>query len=172
MKKLFQRLSNKLHLRASTPAKEAGVDAAPGLTECFTRMAESAMQLREAELREFLTDRLTALHNRANEPEQWVLPAVDFLDELGALEDYTAADLAILAELAEGLQAALAGAGAELLSPPQWDPALQRAVKVNFVLESNAEPEVVKTFATGVKLGERLLRKQEVELNMPSSPSH
>ena len=43
---------------------------------------------------------------------------------------------------------------------------------VESVLESNAEPEVVKTFATGVKLGERLLRKQEVELNMPSSPSH
>lgn len=164
-------MSNKLHLRLSNPPKEAGANVAPGPAECFTHMAESATRVHEAELREFLTDRLTTLHHRANEPEQWVLPAVDFLDELEALENYTAADLAILAELAEGLQAALAGAGAELLAPPQWDPALQRAVKVNFVLDSNAEPEVVKTFATGVKLAGRLLRKQEVELNMPSSPS-
>lgn len=171
MKKIFQRLSNKLHLRSGNPPKEAGANVASGPAECFTRMAESATRVHEAELREFLTDRLTTLHHRANEPEQWVLPAVDFLDELEALENYTAADLAILAELAEGLQAALAGAGAELLAPPQWDPALQRAVKVNFVLDSNAEPEVVKTFATGVKLAGRLLRKQEVELNMPSSPS-
>lgn len=171
MKNLFRRLSRKLRLGSGTGTEPPADDATMGGATRFTHLAASATQVHDEGLQEFLADRINTLHTLAAEPEQWVLPTVDFLDELKALEDYPAGDMAILAELAAGIQALLAEAGAELLTPPQWDPTLQRAIKVNYVLPCPATPVVVNTFATGVKLGGRLLRKQEVELNMPSSSS-
>ena len=155
----------------SPEGEEAAETPCASFSDYVAYAAECVGKVQDSVLQEFLLCRLASLGNYTAEPEQWLLPAVDFIDELTALGDYPAEVMSLLDTLAQSLREQVEAAGAELLASPCWDPATQRAVKVNFVLPAGEEPVVVKAFATGVKLAGCLLRKQEVELDMPHTSS-
>lgn len=133
-------------------------------------MQDIAHRVADSQLKDFLLSRLEGLQSVLESPDVHVLQMVDFLDELSCLSDYPPAERAAIGEISDRLREILKAEGVELLRSADWTPALQRAVKVNRVLSPGAFPVVVRSLSTGARIDSRLLRKQEVELDMPVEP--
>ena len=92
-----------------------------------------------------------------------LLALVDLLDDVGRLaaarppgeaETFVQEKLRLLIELNQG----------EIIRLDRWDPALQRAVRVEPASAEAPEDTILRSAASGLKVGGRLVRKQEVVL--------
>ena len=72
-----------------------------------------------------------------------------------------------LALLQGRLEDNIALADGELIRETMWQPALQRAVKVEPAEHCQTEVRVLRARATGLKQHGRLIRKQEVVISQP-----
>ena len=152
-------------------ASEEAVPEGRALEDELALQQDIARRVPEGDLQDFLLSRLAGLQAPVDAPATRILLMVDFLDELESLSVYPPAERAAIGEIADQLRALLKTQGVELLRSADWTPALQRAVKVNRVLAPGAFPIVTRSFSTGVRIGSQLLRKQEVELDMPAESS-
>ena len=100
--------------------------------------------------------------------DQFMLGAVDMIDEIELMKSGSNSEAARSLALVRGrLEDNIALAGGELIHENVWQPALQRAVKVEPVEPGQTDVRVLRTRATGLKLRGRLIRKQEVVISQP-----
>lgn len=131
-----------------------------------------ARELADPGLSSYVADQLGQLQVvEAGGAEGWIIKVVDLVDSMQELTAYGEEDLALLSQIRNSLIDCLKEHSVELLSYEDWTPAYQRAVKVNRVLPEGSFPMIVRTFATGVMRSGRLMRKQEVELNLAKGDS-
>lgn len=98
--------------------------------------------------------------------ESFVLAATDFYDELGWLpptlnsenEDQDPSPFQT------AITKALRSVGAELIRSATWDPSVQRATSIERTQEILNPPKILRFGRSGITLGGKLLRKQEVTL--------
>lgn len=131
-----------------------------------------ARKLADPGLSSYVAEQLSRLQvAEAGELEGWIIKVVDLVDSLQALTAYSEGDIALITQITNTLVECLKEHSVELISQDDWTPAYQRAVKVNRILPEGSFPVIVRTFATGIIHSGRLMRKQEVELNLPGGDS-
>lgn len=131
-----------------------------------------ARKLADPGLSSYVAEQLSRLQvAEAGELEGWIIKVVDLVDSLQALTAYSEGDIALITQITNTLVECLKEYSVELISQDDWTPAYQRAVKVNRILPEGSFPVIVRTFATGIIHSGRLMRKQEVELNLPGGDS-
>ena len=119
------------------------------------------------EWREFVAERLNELDPRQNIDEtKWALGVVDFLDELKESElEAFSAERAISTSLHHELLDVLSSKGFAVVESEAWNPDLQRAVAV--VRKPDAtETKILGKGATGLARNGKIIRKQEVKIEM------
>ncbi len=116
---------------------------------------------------EFVTERLEELRPQQGiEESKWALGVVDFLDELKESEsEASTAERNISVSLQRELLDILSKRGFAVLDSETWNPDLQRAVAVV------RKPDVIKTTilkkgSTGLSRNGKIIRKQEVKIEM------
>ena len=116
---------------------------------------------------DFVNDRLSELDPRTNTDEtKWALGVVDFLDELKDAEaDASSEEQAESASLRTSLLAILSSKGFSLVDSDEWNPDKQRAVAV-VRKPDTAEPKILGKGSTGLARDGKIIRKQEVKIEM------
>ena len=116
---------------------------------------------------EFVTERLEELRPQQDvEESKWALGIVDFLDELKESEsEASSAERNVSASLQRELLNILSTRGFAVIDSKTWNPDLQRAVAVV------RKPDVIKTTilkkgSTGLSRNGKIIRKQEVKIEM------
>ena len=119
------------------------------------------------EWREFVTERLEELRPHQDiEESKWALGIVDFLDELTESEsEASSAERNISVSLQRELLDILSKRGFAVLDSETWNPDLQRAVAV--VRKPDAiTTTILKKGSTGLSRNGKIIRKQEVKIEM------
>ncbi len=97
-----------------------------------------------------------------------MLGVVDAIDEIELMKSAATVEVTPNLALVQGrLEDHIALADGELIRETMWQPALQRAVKVEPAEHGQTEVRVLRSRATGLKHQGRLLRKQEVVISQP-----
>lgn len=115
----------------------------------------------------FVADRLAETDPATSSDEtKWALGVVDFLDELKESEaDASEAERAASRSLSDRLKTALCAKGFSLVDSNEWNPDKQRAVAVE--RKPNAtETKILGKGSTGLSRNGKIIRKQEVKLEM------
>jgi len=98
--------------------------------------------------------------------DEFMLAVVDTIDEIELIKaDATSETARCLALLQARLQDTITLANGELIRETRWQPTLQRAVKMEPAEAGQTDVRVLRTRATGLKHGTRMLRKQEVVIS-------
>jgi hypothetical protein len=104
------------------------------------------------------------------DPTEMLLGMVDLLDEIDALQpEADAEQRKALAHVAGRLRDQIELAQGEVIQEQAWNPALQRAVKVEPASTGQREPRLLESFASGLKYKGRIVRKQEVKISQPAA---
>ena len=99
---------------------------------------------------------------------QLLLGIVDAIDEMELMKmRVTSAEDGGLLAIQDRLRDLIELSGGELIRETSWQPALQRAVKVEPAESGQTEVRVLQTLATGLKHAGRIIRKQEVIISQP-----
>lgn len=123
-----------------------------------------AEAIEDENLRELLKDRLTNIAEDSD-MEQQALLAAALLDEIGIFNAaYTGNDFNQLKQICRELRLELEANQCELLDSDTWVPEIQRAIKIDYTLPEGSSPVVAQKHALGIKVNDRLLKKQEVTL--------
>lgn len=116
-------------------------------------------------LKGLLLDRLEEMEELEDEPEQQALCLVNLIDELHTVHNaFSGNDSACIELMLIKIQKHLQENGCELLDTDTWDPTIQRAIKIDYVLPEGQGPIIITKGATGLKVRGRLIRKQEVHI--------
>ena len=115
----------------------------------------------------FVADRLAETDPATLSDEtKWALGVVDFLDELKeSEEDASEAERSASHSLSDQLKTALGAKGFSLVDSDEWNPDKQRAVAVARKPDAK-EPKILGKGSTGLSRNGKILRKQEVKLEM------
>ena len=106
----------------------------------------------------------------ANEFLQLMLSIVDAMDEIKLMKTRaTSAEQDCLVAIQDRLRDLIELSGGELIRETSWQPALQRAVKVEPAEPGQTDVRYLQTRATGLKHTGRIIRKQEVIISQPKS---
>ena len=119
------------------------------------------------EWREFVAERLDELNPRQNMDEmKWALGVVDFIDELKESDaEASSTERDISASLRCEMLDALSSKGFAVVDSEIWNPDQQRAVAV--VRKPDAtETKILGKGATGLARNGKIIRKQEVKIEM------
>ena len=106
----------------------------------------------------------------AQEPQfdQLMLGIIDAIDEIELMKSDSPEEASRGLALVQGrLEDRITLANGELIRETMWQPALQRAVKVEPAEQGQTEVRVLRSRATGLKHQGRLIRKQEVVISQP-----
>jgi len=106
----------------------------------------------------------------AHEPhlDQLLLGMVEVIDEIELMKSEAPPETIRSLALIQGrLEDKITLAEGELIRETQWQPALQRAVKVEPAEAGQTEARVLRSRATGLKHRGRMIRKQEVVISQP-----
>lgn len=116
---------------------------------------------------EFVTERLEELRPRQDIDEsKWALGIVDFLDELKESEsEASPTERSISTLLQNELLNILSTRGFELVDSETWNPDLQRAVAV-VRKPDTITTTILKKGSTGLSRNGKIIRKQEVKIEM------
>ncbi len=126
-----------------------------------------ASGIRSADLKGLVCSRLADMDMEQPGSEAWGLAAVDFFDELSLLaEGCEAADADVVLSLQKALPGLLALHGCKLLDESEWNPQVQRATSIDRCLSEGERPRLVRKFSSGLMVEGKLIRKQEVKLQL------
>jgi hypothetical protein len=102
------------------------------------------------------------------ESPQLMLGIVDVVDEIELMKSRaSAAEQGSLSAIHDRLRDLVELSGGELIRETSWQPALQRAVKVEPAEPGQTDVRYLQTRATGLKHAGRIIRKQEVVVSQP-----
>ncbi len=137
--------------------------------ECGICNYEELLQkIDNGNLRELIRDRITEYNSDYDDVERWALGVIDLVDEIVYMEkSYTEAEKTLMEELTQSLRDNLKSRECEVIDVDEWTPAKQRAIKVNRVLPSGSPYKIVRKGASGLIVRGRLIRKQEVIVDIP-----
>ena len=97
-----------------------------------------------------------------------MLGIIDAIDEIELMKSDSPEEASRGLALVQGrLEDRITLANGELIRETMWQPALQRAVKVEPAEQGQTEVRVLRSRATGLKHQGRLIRKQEVVISQP-----
>lgn len=121
--------------------------------------------------RAFLEDRLEGLVIDSSMTEDdilaWGLNAASIMDEFALLRTHLPADdLRVVDDVKQCICKKLKDLNLDLIDKDTWDPSCQRAVSV-VRNETAAEPKILKKKACGMTFKGMVVKKQEVEVEMP-----
>ncbi len=151
-------------LVAELPAEVQEKESTPPASGRCSNLAE---QLNDENLRELVKDRLNDLQEEETRTQAWALALVDLLDELKLMRpSYSECDAKVVSRLAQEFERLLQGEGFTRIDLDEWNPALQRAIRVERTLPEGAPAAIISKGASGLIIGGRLIRKQEVILNL------
>jgi len=123
-----------------------------------------AEEIEDENLRELIKDRLVGI-DEADNMEKQALYAADLLAEINSFiisyNDHTQEQLE---QLCQATRLELEEHNCELLDSDTWDPETQRAVKISYDLPAENTPVIIRKLSLGLKINNRLIRKQEVSL--------
>ena len=124
-----------------------------------------AAQADDENLKGLILDRLEEVEELEDEPVQQALCLVNLLDELRTVRKaFSGNDTSCIKLMLNRIQKILHETGCELLDSDTWEPAIQRAIKIDYVLPEGQEPVITEKGASGLKVRGRLIRKQEVHI--------
>ena len=96
---------------------------------------------------------------------KWACDAVDFYDELLLLEkSEDVQDRTALSSLKDKMSQSFKAMGIELLRESFWNPEIQCAISVEKILPPGSSPVIREQGISGIRMDNRLIRKQEVIL--------
>ena len=122
-----------------------------------------------AELYLFIQDRAERLCESIDNDIQWIVEAVDFLDELQIMKNsYTAKDIMAVDYIRNIILAKLTALETELIDSDEWNPALQRAISVTKDA-AIVQEKILRKRSSGIIVSGKLIRKQEVVLLIPQA---
>ena len=105
----------------------------------------------------------------AGEVTPILLDLVDLADDMADLKSRATAGLVQEYSFLEGrLFDIFEKHNGQILRSSDWDPDTQRAIKVEPAADEHAEIRVLRTGASGLRVGNRIVRKQEVVLSKPA----
>ena len=110
------------------------------------------------------------LDRTAQEPQfdQLMLGIIDAIDEIQLMKSASPAEASRGLALIQGrLEDRITLANGELIRETIWNPAVQRAVKMEPPSAGQTDVRVLGTRATGLKHQGRVIRKQEVVISQP-----
>lgn len=93
-----------------------------------------------------------------------LLDVVDLLDEVERVAKGPAPKTAAMDFVSERLKSLIETYGGTLIRLPEWDPQLQRAVAVENPSNAKGTNRILRCGASGLRMGDRIIRKQEVVL--------
>lgn len=122
----------------------------------------------------------TTREHLASSPPQWesveptaellqiLLGIVDAIDEIELMRIRASpAEHGGLSAIQNRLRDLIELSGGELIRETTWQPAIQKAIKVESAESGQTEIRIVQTRATGLKHAGRIIRKQEVVISRP-----
>lgn len=119
------------------------------------------------QLHEFIQDRIEQIREAEGDDIQWGIKAVDFMDELRMMEkSYSAKDKEAADFISGVIRKKCASLKIELIDHDEWTPAEQRALSVTRT-HNAGNARILSKGATGLRHDGRLIRKQEVILELP-----
>lgn len=129
------------------------------------KVRELANIITEKDLKDMLLDRLCEINEKEGDIEKQAYYAVCLIDEISNfIESYNKVHQESLRNIQKELKYVLTSHNCELLDSDIWNPTIQRATRIDYCLPKNTEPRVVEKKSTGLKINNRLIRKQEVTL--------
>ena len=120
----------------------------------------------EENLRMLILDRLEEIEEEEDDIERQVLKAVDLLDEILQMRNaYADENARVLDALTQEIKQQLSDLACEILDSDVWQPLVQKAVKIEYILPDGEPPVVFQKLISGVKKNGVVLRKQSVVLH-------
>lgn len=150
---------------APRPAAQAPVAAFTHLGSLLDAMEETAYRLQNGGARGVLLARIEDLHVEEPGSVAAYLALLDLWEEVQTLRRSSSAeDAGHLAAVTAQMEAFLRHEDCEMLCGTEWDPAHQRALRVEYVLPAGSAPQVAAPVSAGLKVRGRLVRRQSVML--------
>ena len=115
----------------------------------------------------FIQDRIEQLQETEEYDMQWIIDAVDLIDELRMMEgSFSEKDKEAVEFINSLVLEKITSHGTTLIDRDEWTPSEQRAISVT--RDSNVcKEKILRKGATGLIIEGRLIRKQEVILLIP-----
>lgn len=121
-------------------------------------------------LKGLIQDRINDLNITGLSVEQWALGVVDFIDEVSGIRNgLSDRERQHLKVLVNQLKKQLAAMDCVLIDEDEWNPKKQRAITTRKTLPKEALPRITDKGATGLMIQGKLIRKQEVFIEIAQS---
>ncbi len=128
---------------------------------------ETVKCLNDENLKELVKERLEDMKMAESDVQEWALMAIDLYDELNLmLKSYSKEDEEYMNVIIHILLNSLKEKDCELIDDDVWEPTRQRAIKVEKNRPEGEPPVILSKGRSGLILNGRLIRKQEVTINI------
>ena len=136
-----------------TPLQEEKIDSSSVL-ELHKTVEDLINSIDSEDVRELVREREAELVRRL---EDWALEVVDTIDEISRIP-HEKGTIAYV----ERLRSQLSMQDCTLIDSDEWNPELQRAIKVQDAAQPGGTPRIIRKVSTGLHVRGKLVRKQSV----------